>query len=77
MLKLADAYGVAGRRATSPDELRRELRAALAADEPTLLEVPQSHQVAPFGAETGPFGPVPDIELARISQEVRKRLQPV
>lgn len=40
MLKLADAYGIAGRRAKDADGLRRELRAALAADEPTLIEVP-------------------------------------
>ena len=40
MLKLADAYGIAGRRATNPEELRRELREALAANEPTLIEVP-------------------------------------
>ena len=40
MLKLADAYGIAGRRASTPDGLRGELRAALAADEPTLIEVP-------------------------------------
>lgn len=40
LMKLADAYGIAGRRATTPHELRRELRAALAAAEPTLIEVP-------------------------------------
>src|SRR5581483_2940844 len=45
--KLADAFGIAGRRATSPDALRRELRAALAAGEPTLIEVP-----------VGPMGPI-------------------
>ena len=40
LMKLADAYGIAGRRAKDAAELRRELRAALAADEPTLIEVP-------------------------------------
>ncbi len=40
LLKLADAYGIAGRRAHRPDALRRELREALAANEPTLIEVP-------------------------------------
>jgi acetolactate synthase-1/2/3 large subunit len=45
-MKLADAYGIAGRRAKGAQELRRELRAALAANEPTLIEVP-----------VGPMGP--------------------
>lgn len=40
LMKLADAYGIVGRRARNPQELRQELRAALAADEPTLIEVP-------------------------------------
>ena len=40
MVKLADAFGIAGRRAMDAQELRRELRAALAAGEPTLIEVP-------------------------------------
>ncbi len=40
MIKLADAFGIAGRRATDAQQLRHELRAALAADEPTLIEVP-------------------------------------
>ena len=39
-MKLADAFGLRGCRARSADELRRELRAALELDEPSLLEVP-------------------------------------
>jgi acetolactate synthase-1/2/3 large subunit len=39
-MKLADAFGLRGRRAKDAAELRRELRAALALDEPTLIEVP-------------------------------------
>jgi acetolactate synthase-1/2/3 large subunit len=39
-LKLADAFGVAGRLAESPRELRVELEAAILADEPTLIVVP-------------------------------------
>ena len=39
-LKLADAFGVAGRRAETPDALRAPLREAINADEPTLIEVP-------------------------------------
>jgi len=40
MMKLADAYGLRGRRATDAGELTAELRAALELDEPTLIEVP-------------------------------------
>jgi acetolactate synthase I/II/III large subunit len=39
-MKLADAYGLRGRRADGPDELRRELKAALDEDVPCLIEVP-------------------------------------
>jgi acetolactate synthase-1/2/3 large subunit len=49
LMKLADAYGIAGRRAKDAQELRRELRAALAANEPTLIEVP----VPPMGPGGG------------------------
>jgi acetolactate synthase-1/2/3 large subunit len=44
MMKLADSYGLTGRRASNPQELRTELRAALAVNEPCLLEV----QVGPM-----------------------------
>lgn len=37
---LAKAFGVAGRRAETPAELRLQLREAIKADEPTLIEVP-------------------------------------
>jgi acetolactate synthase-1/2/3 large subunit len=49
LMKLAEAFGIAGRRAKDPAGLRRELRAALAAGEPTLLEVP----VPPMGPSAG------------------------
>lgn len=39
-MKLADAFGVAGRQATTPDELAVQLREAIKADEPTLIEIP-------------------------------------
>ncbi|MGH2534774.1 MAG: thiamine pyrophosphate-dependent enzyme [Thermomicrobiales bacterium] len=39
-LKLADAFGVRGARAESPDALRGALREAIKADEPSLIEVP-------------------------------------
>jgi acetolactate synthase-1/2/3 large subunit len=40
MLKLAEAYGVQGHRASTPEELRTALRTALASAEPALIEVP-------------------------------------
>jgi acetolactate synthase-1/2/3 large subunit len=40
MLKLAEAYGLEGRRAATPQELRATLRDVLARDEPVLIEVP-------------------------------------
>jgi acetolactate synthase-1/2/3 large subunit len=39
-LKLADGFGVAGARATTPDELRAELDRALSAGDPALIHVP-------------------------------------
>jgi acetolactate synthase-1/2/3 large subunit len=38
--KLANAFGIAGRRAETPRDLRVQLREAIRADEPTLIEVP-------------------------------------
>ncbi len=38
--KLAEAFGVAGRRAETPSALRVQLREAIAAQEPALIEVP-------------------------------------
>ncbi|MGC4105418.1 MAG: thiamine pyrophosphate-binding protein [Thermomicrobiales bacterium] len=39
-MKLADAFGVAGRQATNPAELSVQLREAIKANEPTLIEIP-------------------------------------
>jgi acetolactate synthase-1/2/3 large subunit len=39
-LKLAEAFGVAGRRADTPDGLRSEIEASIRANEPTLIAVP-------------------------------------
>ncbi|HYH12329.1 MAG TPA: thiamine pyrophosphate-dependent enzyme [Thermomicrobiales bacterium] len=47
-IKLAESFGVAGRRATSPETLRTELREAIAADEPTLIEVPVEQMPDPW-----------------------------
>jgi acetolactate synthase I/II/III large subunit len=38
--KLAEAFGVAGRQATTPDELEGQLAESIAANEPTLIEIP-------------------------------------
>jgi acetolactate synthase-1/2/3 large subunit len=40
MLKLAEAYGVEGRRATTPQELQATLREVFKRNEPVLIEVP-------------------------------------
>lgn len=47
-MKLADAFGVAGRRVHTPDELRIALREAIKADEPTLIEVPVGEMPNPW-----------------------------
>lgn len=39
-VKLAEAFGVTGRRAESPDQLAQALADSIRADEPTLIEVP-------------------------------------
>ncbi len=38
--KLAESFGVAGRKADGPEALTRELKAAILANEPTLIDVP-------------------------------------
>jgi acetolactate synthase I/II/III large subunit len=47
-LKLAEAFGVAGSRATSPEGLRHALRAALSDDRPALIEVPVGEMPSPW-----------------------------
>jgi acetolactate synthase-1/2/3 large subunit len=49
LMKLADAYGMTGYRAHGAEELRRALRSALAANEPSLIEVPVE-PMPPLGA---------------------------
>ncbi|MEA2530132.1 MAG: acetolactate synthase large subunit [Thermomicrobiales bacterium] len=49
-LKLADAFGVTGRRAETPAELRIALRESTKADEPTLIEVPVDAMPNPWTA---------------------------
>jgi acetolactate synthase-1/2/3 large subunit len=49
-VKFAESFGVRGMRATTPDELRKALETALAADAPVLIEVP-----VPTGSESSPW----------------------
>lgn len=51
MMKLADAYGIEGRRAKTPDELRATLREVLPRRRPVLIEVP--------------VGPMPQMQFQR------------
>ena len=46
--RLAESFGARGLRATTPDELRARLRTALAADGPTLIEVPVGELPSPW-----------------------------
>jgi acetolactate synthase-1/2/3 large subunit len=46
--KMAESYGIAGVRAQSPDELRRELAAALQRRGPSLIEVPVGEMPDPW-----------------------------
>ena len=47
-VKLAEAYGANGVRATTPDELESSLRSAISHDGPTLIEVPVDPMPTPF-----------------------------
>jgi acetolactate synthase-1/2/3 large subunit len=47
-VKLAEAYGARGVRARGPKELETALRQALAAEAPTLIEVPVERMPSPF-----------------------------
>jgi acetolactate synthase-1/2/3 large subunit len=47
-VRLAESFGVAAYRATSPDELRTTLGEALALDAPALIEVPCGEMPSPW-----------------------------
>lgn len=49
-VRLAEAFGVAGRRAESPDQLAQALADSIRADEPTLIEVPVPQMPDPWKA---------------------------
>ena len=57
-VKLAESFGVAGHRATSPDALKRALDAAFSADAPALIEVPveRGSEASPWRFLTPTFG---------------------
>ena len=48
--KLAEAFGIVGRRATTPGELETQLAEAIAANEPTLIEIPVPPMPNPWKA---------------------------
>lgn len=47
-MKMADAFGVAGRRASTASELQVAIRESIKADEPTLIEVPVEEMPNPW-----------------------------
>ena len=47
-VRLAESFGIAGRRVTDPDGLRRALEQCLAANEPGLIEVPVGEMPSPW-----------------------------
>jgi acetolactate synthase-1/2/3 large subunit len=47
-VKLAEAFGVTGRRAESPDQLAQALADSIRADEPTLIDVPVPQMPDPW-----------------------------
>ncbi|CAN5685189.1 thiamine pyrophosphate-binding protein [soil metagenome] len=49
-LKLADAFGVAGRRVETPEKLQTALAEAIASDQPTLIEIPVGQMPNPWKA---------------------------
>ena len=49
-LKLAESFGIAGRRTETPDGLRAALRESFAANEPTLIEIPVGPMPNPWTA---------------------------
>ncbi len=49
-LKLADAFGVAGRRVASPEKLQTALAEAIASNQPTLIDIPVGQMPNPWKA---------------------------
>ncbi len=57
-VKLAESFGVAAYRARTPEELKRTLASAFAADAPVLIEVPikTGSEASPWAFLTPSFG---------------------
>src|SRR3954469_12069978 len=47
-MKLADSFGIGGHRVSNPEALRRALEGSLAANEPTIIEVPVGDMPSPW-----------------------------
>jgi acetolactate synthase-1/2/3 large subunit len=47
-VKLAEAHDITGRRAATPEALRQAMKESIAANEPTLIEVPVSEMPNPW-----------------------------
>jgi acetolactate synthase-1/2/3 large subunit len=58
-VRLAESFGIAGRRVADPDGLRRALEQCLAANEPALIEVPVGEMPSPW-----PFIDLPKVRGA-------------
>lgn len=65
-VKLAESFGVQGRKAEGTDALEKELSEALAADAPALIEVPMTVVPNPFAV----FAPPPDL-MQRAQESLR------
>ena len=48
-VKLAKAYGARGKRVRTPNQLEIAIKEAIAADAPTVIEVPVGPMPSPFG----------------------------
>ena len=53
-VKLAEAFGVLGMRAETPDELRAAIEKGFAANHPTLIEVPVGEMPSPWRISFAP-----------------------
>jgi acetolactate synthase-1/2/3 large subunit len=58
-VRLADSFGITGKRATNPEALRKALEQCLAANEPALIEVPVGDMPSPW-----PFIDLPKVRGA-------------
>jgi acetolactate synthase I/II/III large subunit len=59
LVRLADSFGITGKRAGNPEALRKALEQTLAANEPALIEVPVGDMPSPW-----PFIDLPKVRGA-------------